>query len=676
MAGLLVVVTLVAGTWGKAGGELPASGTLGPEKLWAQATAALEEQDPDSAVRHWLTLYQRYPATPLAPEALWRAASLSHQRTEQGLATDWAPVRELMRTFVVDYPDSPHAPAAYYAIARANYEMGLTRDALAYFTLVVRKFPSDPITAHSLWWRARVLLAVHRMDEAREAYQELSRSDDPTQAALGQAGLGHLAFAEADYAGAISRYEQVLASQPGLYRQDQDILRGLGLAHARTGNGRHARKLLFHALNLEDRPAVAAEILSTLGELALADGDVAGSRGLFSRAAAIGPPDSRVVAASRVRLALLQDDPALAGAGSDPFFRRDDSAEGDLVYDTFLATYQSDPLAQAARYGLMHRYARRHDSDGALDMGRAFLRHGAASPEQAAAAVRIIGEVLVARMEAMLAAKDFQGVHDLYQAEREHIHAYPEGRLLFLAGQACQALTLYGLASDLYFEALALPLSDADLTDLYLRRAEVYLATGELEAARILLTYLPEVYQGRPELAEIFRLSGILEERAGTADRALRYYDLAANAPAAPREQAAMVAGHVGLLLSTGALPEARQALDQYRQEGALDEAAVRDWYGRLAGALFAAANWAAARDAYQVALAAPGPEDETAAGMQLRLGDALVKLDERPEARRLFEKVANGPPSLWQKLARVRLGSLDIDETLATMGPQLRGRR
>ncbi|MCA9565744.1 MAG: tetratricopeptide repeat protein, partial [Myxococcales bacterium] len=82
---------------------------------------------------------------------------------------------------------------------------------VALLTQFLEGFPEDPRCAVALAWKGNLLLTNDRVEEATEAFQRLTTDFPDSQfAAYAWLRLGELAFDDADYALAASRYQQVL----------------------------------------------------------------------------------------------------------------------------------------------------------------------------------------------------------------------------------------------------------------------------------------------------------------------------------------------------------------------------------------------------------------------------------------------------------------------------------
>jgi len=277
-------------------------------------------------------------------------------------------------------------------------------------------------------------------------------------------------------------------------------------------------------------------------------------------------------------------------------------------------------------------------------------------------------------MEELLQKKDYEAVYYLYRDEHNTVTACENGRLLFLVGQALEAMALYDQAAVVYYRALGLKLTDPEKADLYFRRAEVYLAKKDWASANRLLAYLQENYKGKPEAGEIYYLSGRLSEEQGKYTEALAYYDKVTPPIAYPARKPAYAQGRLRMLFALEEYDEFLEALGQYKQDGWLAGEDLQDWYTRLADSLRHHDDKQAAIKIYLSAVGKDMPQErEEAQRVHLYLGDLFRIIGDKEKSRTFFKKAVAGPNSLWSKVARTKLNDVDInvltDEVATVLG-------
>lgn len=326
-----------------------------------------------------------------------------------------------------------------------------------------------------------------------------------------------------------------------------------------------------------------------------------------------------------------------------------------------LDQYYSDEIAQDARYALIFRHWARKEYDQAYDLGKPFLRYDHAV-DRGREVEEIMGRILELRVEKLLQEKEYKKIYQLYQNEYFYLKKYGRGRLLFLVGRAFEELTLYDKAAVVYYRALALELTEPEKIDLYLRRAEVYLAINDLKAAQRLLKYLRQIYGKDKAIGEIYFLSGRLREAQDRTPDALEFYIMAAAEPTFPDRAAAYCDSSLRLLLKLKRFEEAEARLLWYQQKKYLVGTKLQYWLGRLGDELRETGDAQGAARVYKAAVTENMDLiGEQAQKIYLHYGDVLFALGEKEESLASFKKAAAGKNQRLVKLAQARLDERDI---------------
>ncbi len=643
-------------------------------ELWERARTALKYGNDKKAAALFLLIYQKYPESELAEESLWWSIQIQQVlklTTPQG---DWDSINALYRRFVIDFPDSSLIPTAYYNVGLSYYRMGYFRESLGYFNLFLEKFPDSEFSLQALYLRGKALLRIGKIEEARKISNELVKNADKNIRSIGLAGIGDVQFSQGKFHEAVKTYESLMTKAPSFHYENPEILNSLGKAYLEIGDVKKGREKLFYFLNLVDESFMKTQVLFDLAENYYDNGEDAVAQDLYAKIIDNGDPGDKVVIMSRFRQAQYIDDPEKKqlkwqkrGDLSDP--------AGDRYYNDVLDKYQSEPIAQDARYGLFMRFVARQDFDNALDAGTGFLENDTV-PGRKDNSSRISGEILMYLVQELLKREEYEKIYDLYSSQHRHVAAYGNGRLLYYVGKALESMNLLDQAAVVYYRALALPLTDEEKSDLYFRRAEVYLAKGDIEAAERLLKHLRKIYRDSDEIGEVYYLSGKLEERKDRFPEALEYYGKAVQKPEYEERKIVYSQSQLRLLFQLEKHEQAFDALELFNRENWLPPEELQGWYSRLGGAFVKRQAPRLAVKAYEAALGEGLPQDsETAQAAQFHLGEIYFSLGEKEKSLEYLKTALAGPAELWSRLAGERLKQDRIDKTLLKVGSILEGK-
>ena len=151
--------------------------------------------------------------------------------------------------------------------------------------------------------------------EAKSGYQEAIANareiDDKQQLATALLDLASALFAEGDYSGARENYEQCLksANETGDKENAATALQNLGLLSFQSGKLVEAKDRLLQSIKVADSceaPGTQAASLAMLGDLLLAQADIAGAQKTYDDALRLYADDQGGIASTRQSLAQLR----------------------------------------------------------------------------------------------------------------------------------------------------------------------------------------------------------------------------------------------------------------------------------------------------------------------------------------------------------------------------------
>ena len=639
------------------------------EKLWNRAMDLRAAGDRERAANTFLRVYQDYPESPMAEDSLLQAIYY-YREAAQFDRSRLDTLEELYKRFITGYPGSKQAEKIHFELGRIYYEKRYYREALARFRLFLKKFPDSPLQERANYLEAKTYLQLGHIEQARKLFEKYAASKNKELRAKGLAGMGEIYNREEKYEKALKTLKESLSLSPTLYLNspEAEVLRELGMAYIKLGNEEYGRQHLFHYLNIVGNSADRLDILLEIAESFHRQGLKAAAQGVYNKIVEEGDETDKPYIIARFRVASFLDDPDNV---LSKWQRHGDLAdpEGDLPYTSLLAVIDQGPLAQDARRGLFRRYQARDDFADALNVARIYLRE-LSDKEKGAKPRKAANDMLLYVTEHLIKAGDYSAVYDFYKAQHRHVVQYPGGRLLYLVGQALEALYLYKQAAIVYWRALGLPLTDAEKTDLYYRRARVYLAQPDLPAAERLLGYLRDLYDGSKAVGEVYSLSGRLAELKKEPEAAWKYYRQAFEIATLPERKEQYATDYLRLLLETGRLSEMQQVLTRIGSEqGWLSPELLQQWLVRLGAGLEKRGETAAAVKNYEAALAEAMPQSgEQAQKAQLALGDIIFRQGQKDDAQKRYEQAATGPDSLLSSLAKERLKQMGIEQSLSNL--------
>jgi tetratricopeptide (TPR) repeat protein len=636
------------------------------EKLWNRAVDLQRRGVRERAANTFLRVYQDFPYSPMAEDSLWQAIQY-YKESAGNDRSHLETLEELYGRFAASFPESARASKINFDLGLLNYEKRFYRDALTRFQLILKKYPDSDLAGRANYLQAKTYLKLGQIKEARDLFAKYANSADKDLKAKGLAGLGEIYNREDKPEKALEIIKKSLSLSSTFYlnNPEAEVLLEMGEAYLRMGNEESGRKQLFHYLNIIGNKAGRLDVLWEIAESFHRQTREEAAQEVYERIVEEGVETEKVFLAARFRIAYYRDDPANV---LSKWQRRGDLKDpaGDLPYTSLLENTFEGPLAQDARRGLFRRYQARGAFDDASNIAKIYLHQ--LSPEEKSPALRkAADDMLIYVIQHLAEEKRYQEVYDFYRMQHRHVVLFPDGRLLYLVGQALEALSLYDQAATVYWRALSLPLKDSDKVDLYFRRARVYLAKKDFEAAGRLLFYLRSVYENKKEVGEIYSLSGRLEEERKDKNSALKFYREAfkINTLAARRKQ--YINDYLRLLLELNKLTEMNKVLTSIGSgDDGLENEKLQGWFVLLAEKWQDSGDKDAAAQAYRKVLADGMPlATKEAQKAWLELGDLQARGEKQPDkGEEYYRKAAEGPDPLLKALAQERLKQIGIERS------------
>ena len=202
--GVVLAVLLLAAACGGGTRDVTPANVANPDRfLYDRGMASLKEEKWLEAREYFRQVVDNYPGSPLRPDAKLGLgdAYLGESSAESLVLAD-----NEYREFLTFYPRSPRADYAQYQLAMTYFEQMRapdrdqtpTREALAELEALFTRFPDSPLIpeAKRKWREARDRLSDHNF------------------------GVGLLYYRLRVYAGAVSRFQEILKEDPGFTRRD------------------------------------------------------------------------------------------------------------------------------------------------------------------------------------------------------------------------------------------------------------------------------------------------------------------------------------------------------------------------------------------------------------------------------------------------------------------------
>jgi len=646
---------------------LPEASAGSAEKVWNQAMDFEAAGEQQRAANIFLRVYTDFPQSPAAEDSLWKAIRYYYGRAMAGEKGHWETVEELFRRFASDFPESLRLERVYFDLGQMLYQRQRYRQALARFRLLAKKFPQSTLLSRSRYLQASCYLQVGQNDKAAEIYQEYTRSSDKEEKAKGLAGMGAIANRQGEHQKALTLLTKSFSLSRTFYQNnpEAEALRELGSAYLQLGNEEKGRNNIMHYLNIVGESSDRSSLLLLIAESYHRQGKDAAAQGVYEKITEEGAAHERATIIARSRIAEFIDDPA---TNLSKWQRRGDlkNKEQDYPYQRLMELDYNGEMAKDARRGLFRRYQARDDFQSAYDVAKSYLRQ--VKGEKVSVKERNAANAMLLYIAGhLLNTKKYDELYSFYKTYHAHVQQFPTGRFLYMVGQALEALYLYDQAAIVYYRALRLPLEPDEKTDLYYRRARVYLALKDVESADRLLTYLRKIYASGKEMGEIFYLSGRLAEMSGDKIRALEFYGKAQEIVTFPDKKTSYANPFLRLLSEAKDYEKMAVNLRRYAAEKWFTPDEQQQWYTVLGKGQLEKGNTEKANVSLKQAIGEGMPQDTPwAQKAYFYLGESLQQSSNIEESSTYLQKAAAGKDQTVAELARQRLQEQTLDTSMS----------
>ncbi len=636
--------------------------------LWEEAMDLLNEGKGSEAGNVLLKLRELYPESAMAEDALWRAAQLLKAEALAAEEPDWNAVRAAFRRYSSEYPKSSHAEEAYLEVGITHARMRYFREALVYLNLFFKRYPDSNIIGQATFWKAKTLLEIGRLAESRQLLEKFPK-DAPLGLRMRVARLlGTLFFENGDFKKVFTLYDQLKKELKPYSQEELNFIKLRGLSHLRLQQEEKGRVLLYRYLNIIESGTDKNEILFELAESYTRGKDRKIAQRIYERIIEDGKKGDREVVLSTFRLTEFQNDPSIKRSAWQKPADPTDPA-GDVIYNTVLENYYREPIAQDVRHGLFIRYLARDDFEEALRLGKSYLQNttGAGQPGRDDKA----GKILMTLEEELFKRGEYQKVYDLYKQYYKYVEKLGSGHLLSLVGLSLENLGLLEQAAVVYYRALGMSLEEDEKTEIYFRRARLYLRIKDYKSARRLLAFLQRSYKGMPEFGEVCFLSGRLQQATGVPEEALAFYKRAISLPVSPGKKPLYAGTQLQLFFELERISEFTEALQLFEKDKWLSVAQLQDWYNQLGHYYWKQGKLAEAKNVYLAGLKESMPaEGANSQTIHFFLGDIYLKQGDEEVGKKHLTIAQEGPVDLWKELAGRRIQEQNIDQAAMELQP------
>jgi len=627
------------------------------DAAYAAAVRRFLSRDYAEALKLFRSVEADYPGSVAAARSAYRAADCLY-----GLAGDNKnkPSEDAVQAYlraVNKWPLKDEVGRAYLQIGRLYVYGNYDYEALGYLGLAIKNQPDGVYALNAYISRGDLYFKRGQYPEAQAEYQQVGRLF-PNSAKVREANykLIRALFAQRDFAGVESAFQQMRQRWPETFAADPQLLRYIGETYFQQGDYGRSREFLFYVLNIFPDAATNHLVLCKVGDCYLAEGKQSEAAKLY-RLVITTFPDTDGARLARLRLAesgVAEGHALVDGLASG------DARLGDIKLYEELAAGKG-PMAQRAkvRIGLWHYW--RRDYLKAAEQLRQVMTKETLPPDLSDTCRYAVAESLYRQAKVYYSQGRFSDAVKLYGYWGKWFEGGQRAEAFYYLAESFRRVHLPEDALKLFVKAQPGPWREDRRMETLYGLGLVRLETGDYALAAKTLKEAVDTYPDHPwrsaalsALGKAHYLSGRYEDAGVALEAALRYR---AEPPTRARD-------FYMLGLALVSLKDYARAASAFQESLASSAVSSSDTGLRgvasleLGNALYQQQRWEEAARAYaQAARFSPrGPEAQQAL---YKAGKCYLAMGRRKEAAQVLSQGAAGDSGVWKKASAQMLDQL-----------------
>jgi tetratricopeptide (TPR) repeat protein len=552
---------------------------------------------------------------------------------------------------LVLYHQSAYVPFAYTAIGMIHMDLNNLSAAEGYFNIVMQGYEDYPGRPEVLFHLAEIFDEKGYVDKALELYQQVFEVF-AENAYLVDAGIGYgrALFKKHQYYTALSVFNHVVAQQEKKIYEAPDLLRYMGDANFELSLSKPARDNYMRLMNLFEEIADKDVLLSRVG-------DTYGMENSEKKAVKIYElvrerfPDSQGYVTASMGLARYLDT----------------DAEKIDIYEMIKNRFPENTYARIAMMRLAEIYQKNGEYDKCIKEIEDLLSTHPRGLQYEA--VKLMQEAYEALFEKQLKENDYPAVLNRYESEYSKIDRMDSRKIAFSVGTAYLQAALFEEAFNHLLNAYKQYKRAERSAELLFYLGVAMDETGRDDDALTLLEAFSKQFKTHEGFVDAMVRTGDIHLSKKQYARADAGFKQAYAGSKNHLEKGHILLRHAEVFAQQNDLTAAARLL----------AAAVKDFaaapgknyeilthaYKTLGNTYISLTSYVQAADAFSKALDFSDGE-RLKANLGFLLGDAYQKGNILPKARAAFEQVADTYDSVWARLARQRLTTLELARTVS----------
>ncbi|MCP4114782.1 MAG: tetratricopeptide repeat protein [Desulfobacteraceae bacterium] len=554
----------------------------------------------------------------------------------------------LFQDALVAYPDSELLPFALAGMGILQNRLKNPAAAEGYFAIIRDSHREYPGLPQVLYHLGRIYEAKGYNDQAlayyKEVYEKLPENSYMVDAGL---GVGKILFKKRFYIDSLNTLTHLLKSNPEKTYDSPELLRSIGDANFELGRTAPARENLTRVLNLFPDIKGKDMILARVAETYAIEKNVKRAESIYRLVIEAYPGGEGYLNCSMGLAILLKD-----------------LEEKKKIYSMVKEGFPDHKLASVAMIRLAEIYEQEGEYAKCIEEIENLL---ATHPRgMRYEAVKLMQRAYEALFDKQLKQGSYPEVLERFEKEHVILDRMESRKVYLSVGLAYLEARLHEQAFNQLIKAYKLYKRKSRPEPLLFALGVAMDETGRRDDALRILTGFIKRYPKSADRAEAsVRIGNILTDKKQFA-KAARSFDRAYGATGDRLRKGKILAGKSNVYKAQNDWSQVSNLLARAARELAMAPGnnfeVLSTTYTRLGESYLEQKLYVKAADAFVLALKFGGGE-EARADIGFMLGDAYQKANVLKKARKAFEKVVALEDSIWSRLAKERLATLDLAE-------------
>ena len=549
---------------------------------------------------------------------------------------------------LVAHPASTLVPFAYTGLGLLHLKLNNPAVAEGYFNLVQQGYPEYPGLAQVLYHLGDILETRGFPDQAmalfRQVFEKMPENIHTVDAGL---GMGKIFYKKRRYIDALNMFQHLLKANPEKVYDSSELLFNIGNAHLQLGNSREARENLLRCYNLFPDVRGRDMIMNSIGDTYALEKNIDRAMAVYRLVMDQFPGGEGFLASSMGLARYLED-----------------RVEKEKLYINIKTNFPDHRFASIAMMRLAEIYEQAGEFNRAIEEIESLL---ATHPRGLRyEAVKLMQRAYEALFEQQRKSAQYPGVIQRYEAEHVLIDRMESEKIFYSVGLSYLKANLYEPAfNHLLNSYKRYKRSDRPSELLFGLGVAMDESERDDDALKILEGFTRRFPKHGKKAEAYFRMGTIFREQ-GAFKKAVRKYEQACQASQEYLQRAEILKAHAFVFSSQDqwkkVSPLLKRAAEEYVAAPGNQFEKITNAYRDLGESYRHQKMYVKAADAFALAMTFTG-DDTPQADLGFMLGDAYQKGNVLEKAKEVFKKIAGTDDSIWARMAKERLDTLELAE-------------